>query len=158
MSNDEMHDRASGESTPDWQKEKIAGRWKFLTWRVAEEAACKVKPKFYSIVAACSAAIIGVNDRPATNNLSEPNEERSRKKNKINMERMEGSGASVNHWWGVSRYSSVEVDKWSPHSLLPLPHQEGGAERSASLNFKKCIYIKRYARAVRSPPHLVLYL
>jgi hypothetical protein len=65
---------------------------------VAEEAAGEVKPKFYSIFAACSAAIIEVDNRPAINNLSEPNEERSRKRTKINPERMEGSGASVNHW------------------------------------------------------------
>ncbi len=52
----------------------------------------KSKQKFYSIVAACSAAIIEVNNRPAINNLSEPNEERSRKrKNKLSKDGEEWS-------------------------------------------------------------------
>ena len=58
----------------------------------------RLNQKFYSIDAACSAAIIEVNKSPAINNLSVPNEERSRKRTKIHAERMEGSGASVNHW------------------------------------------------------------
>ena len=65
---------------------------------MAEEVADEVKLKFYSIVAACTASIIEVKNRRAINNLSMPNEKRSRKRTKINPERMEGSGASVNHW------------------------------------------------------------